>query len=82
MEYQLVVIKISRREQAAAAVQQQLTGFGCNIKVRLGLHDLPAGQCTPSGLIILEVTGEQQEIDKLLMGLEQIDGVTARYMTI
>lgn len=82
MEYQLAVIKVSQREQAAPEVQRCLTEFGCNIKVRLGLHDLPADSCTPSGLIVLELAGEQQGIDSMLERLNSIDGVFVQYLRI
>ena len=82
MEYQLVAIKVGQREDSASKVQAILTSFGCNIKVRLGLHDLPEGACSPTGLIILQVTAQAADLDKFLDELNQLADVVARSLTI
>ena len=82
MEYQLVAVKVEQRENAATAVQSVLTQFGCSIKVRLGLHDLPEGACSPSGLIILQVSADPGEVESFLGNLNKIDGVTAKSLVI
>ncbi len=82
MEYQIVAIKIGHREDKATAVQDVLTKFGCNIKVRLGLHDLPEGACSPSGLILLQVSAEEKELKVFLDQLNSMEEVTARSLTI
>ncbi|MDC7235078.1 MAG: hypothetical protein PQJ58_17730 [Spirochaetales bacterium] len=82
MEYQLVAVKVGHREDTAASVQTVLTEFGCNIKVRLGLHDLPEGACSPAGLIILQVTAAQEELDAFLNKLNAVDGVVAKSLSI
>lgn len=82
MEYQLVAIKVGHREDTATAVQDILTGFGCNIKVRLGLHDLPDDACSPAGLIILQVSAENSVLDDFLKSLNALDEVVARSLLI
>ncbi len=82
MEYQLVAIKVGQREDTATQVQSILTSFGCHIKVRLGLHDLPEGACSPMGLIILQVTAPEDEVETFTDKLNALDGVTARTLTI
>ncbi len=82
MEYQLVAIKVEQREEAATAVQKVLTSFGCNIKVRLGLHDLPEGACDPAGLIVLQVVATEKELADFLSGLNAINGVSAKSLVI
>lgn len=82
MEYQLVAVKVGQREDSATKVQSVLTSFGCNIKVRLGLHDLPEGVCSPAGLIILQVNAEENEIAGFVKKLNAIEDVTARSLTI
>ena len=82
MEYHLVAVKIEKRENDATEVQKLLTNFGCNIKVRLGLHDVPANVCSPSGLIILEVVAEDKEINQFVDQLNNIESVTAKYLKI
>lgn len=82
MEYQLVVVKVGSRENTAAKVQSILTSFGCNIKVRLGLHDLPEGACSPEGLIILQVTASDDELKKILDELNGLGDVVAKSLLI
>lgn len=82
MEYQLVAIKVGHREDTATAVQEILTRFGCNIKVRLGLHDLPADACSPSGLIILQVAADDKELDGFLNSLNKLDEVVAKSLSL
>lgn len=80
MTYNLVAIKIDARENCATSVQGILTRYGCNIKVRLGLHDLPADACSSSGLIILEVVGD--EVPEMVGALKAVDGVTVEQITL
>ncbi len=82
MEYQLVAIKVGHREDTAAKVQGILTEFGCNIKVRLGLHDLPSEACSPSGLIILQVEAEESVLQGFLVSLNKVDGVIAKTISL
>ncbi|MDD3535771.1 MAG: hypothetical protein PHC50_06490 [Candidatus Cloacimonetes bacterium] len=66
MVYKVVLIKIDHRASEATKVQSILTEYGCNIKVRLGLHEVSKEFCANDGLIVLEVEGEIGEmIDKL-----------------
>ncbi len=82
MTYKLVIIKNANREESATRMQQLLTDFGCYIKVRLGLHDVPADVCSPSGLIILEVVAEKAQIEELVDQLNSLPDVTAQMVVI
>ncbi len=82
MEYQIVAVKVGHREDTATRVQSILTSFGCNIKVRLGLHDLPEGACSPMGLILLQVTAQEKELNAFLDELNGVEEVVARSLTI
>lgn len=82
MEYQLVAVKVGKREDSASKVQEILTSFGCNIKVRLGLHDLPEGTCSPIGLIVLQVTAQEDELKVFLEEMNKLEDVVARYLRI
>ena len=55
MTYKLMLIKIDHRSTEAVKVQSVLTKYGCNIKVRLGLHEVSNDFCSNDGLIVLEV---------------------------
>jgi hypothetical protein len=82
MDYQLVAIKIGSREDTATQVQKVLTGFGCNIKVRLGLHDLPENACSPSGLVILQTTADEAALSAFLSELNEMEDVTAKSLSL
>jgi hypothetical protein len=78
MIYKVVLVKIDHRATEATRVQEILTDFGCNIKVRLGLHEVSKEFCANDGLVVLEVEGEQDILDKMLEKLNAIEYVTAR----
>jgi hypothetical protein len=82
MNYKLVIIKNENREESATRMQQMLTDFGCYIKVRLGLHDVPADICSPSGLLVLEVVAEEAKIQDLVDQLNGLSRVTAQMVII
>ncbi len=71
----IVGIKTSNRIDNAAAVQQVLTKYGCIIKTRIGLHETKYGQCSFCGIILLEITNDNQSEDliKDLCEIEQIE---------
>ena len=51
MTYKLMLIKIDHRSTEAVKVQSVLTKYGCNIKVRLGLHEVSNNFCSISELM-------------------------------
>jgi ribose 5-phosphate isomerase len=74
----LVLIMVANRKEAAVKVQQVLTGWGCMIKTRLGIHDGVLEQCTETGLLILEVVGEEEKKAEMERKLNVIPGVVAK----
>jgi hypothetical protein len=80
MIYKVVLVKIDHRSTEATKVQEILTQYGCSIKVRLGLHEVSQEFCANDGLVILEVDGDQQELNKMLEALNKVDYVQARYI--
>ncbi|MDD2331360.1 MAG: hypothetical protein PHI68_01770 [Candidatus Cloacimonetes bacterium] len=78
MTYKVILIKIDHRSTEALKVQNILTEYGCNIKVRLGLHEVSKEYCANDGLVILEVDGKSEELDTMLKGLNQIEYVDAK----
>lgn len=57
----ILLILIGQRKQAAVQVQNVLTGWGCMIKTRLGIHDGVMENCSEHGLLILELAGERKK---------------------
>ena len=78
MKKTVVLIMVSSRKESAAKVQQILTGWGCMIKTRLGIHEGVLDDCTETGLIILEIVGEEEKKAKMERKLNVIPGVVAR----
>ncbi len=74
----VMVVLISKRHDAAAKVQSVLTGWGCVIKTRLGIHEGVEDNCSENGLLFLDLVGEQEKLVELERKLNLFDGVTAR----
>jgi hypothetical protein len=80
MTYKIVLIKIDQRSQEASLVQGILTEYGCNIKVRLGLHEASNEFCAQDGMVILQVEGKPEELNIMLDKLNVIEYVQAKLM--
>jgi hypothetical protein len=66
-------IHISQRTENVPAVQAVLTKYGCNIRTRLGIHDADATSCSPSGLVLVDVFGDEvEDFYKELSGLSGV----------
>ncbi len=80
MIYKVILIKIDHRSVEAAKVQSILTEYGCNIKVRLGLHEVSKEVCANDGLIVLEVEGDKRKLNKIVALLNKVDYVQAQLL--
>jgi len=78
----IVAILVHHRGESAVKVQQVLTGWGCMITTRLGLHEGVLDDCTQTGLIIVEMVGESEKIDEFVRKLNLIKGVSAKLITL
>lgn len=78
MIYKVVLIKIDHRSTEAVKVQNILTEYGCNIKVRLGLHEVSKDFCANDGLIVLEVDGTADELKSIVEALNKVEYVDAK----
>ena len=63
-------------------VQKILTGWGCFVKTRLGIHDGVLENCSDSGLIFLELTGEPEKHEEIARKLNLVKGVDARLVPL
>ena len=52
-------IKLDNRLETAVRFQKTITGFGCEIKTRIGLHDTEG--CADFGIIILIISEKSAE---------------------
>ena len=78
----ILAILQENRVETATKVQEILTQNGCNIRFRLGLHDAGLESCSNSGMILLQICGEQKEAEKLLNELKSVPHVKAKLMSL
>jgi hypothetical protein len=71
-----------QREKTATRVQDILTAFGCNIRVRLGLHEVSPDFCSPQGLILLVVCGDDKQVSDLAGQLSALPDVKVQTMPL
>jgi hypothetical protein len=73
-------VLLPNRFQEAVKFQELLTQYGCNIRTRLGLHEVCDHKCSVSGLILLEMYGDEEQILELEEKLRGLDGVQVQKM--
>lgn len=73
-------VYITDRVKEAVEVQNILTRYGCSIKTRLGLHEVVKDYCSTSGLILLELTGDEKDKENLEKDLKNIEGLQIQKM--
>lgn len=74
MKHTILGVHISKRVESVPAVQAVLTKYGCNIRVRLGLHDADSTKCAPGGLLLIDAFGpDVEEFYKELQALAGVD---------
>ena len=78
----ILAILQENRVETATKVQEILTQNGCNIRFRLGLHDAGLETCSNSGLILLQICGEQTEAEMLLNESKAVPHVKAKLMSL
>lgn len=78
----ILLILVGQRKQAAVQVQKVLTGWGCMIKTRLGIHDGVMENCSDQGLLILELAGEREKMNELARKVSLIKGVSSKLVDL
>ena len=73
-------VQVTNRVENIPGVQEILTEYGCNIKTRLGLHDVTESHCSNVGLLILETYGDEADILKMEAKLKKTKGLTVKKM--
>jgi hypothetical protein len=73
-------IHITDRIRHAQKVQDLFTEYGCSIKTRIGLHTVSDKFCSPNGLVLLEMAGDEKPIFELIDKLGDIEGVDVKKM--
>ena len=73
-------VHLTDRATQVPQMQALLTQYGCNIKTRLGLHDVADNACSPRGLILLEMYGDLRSCRELKRKLLLLEGVDVQEM--
>jgi hypothetical protein len=73
-------VHVTDRMKNALELQKAFSEFGCQIKTRLGLHEVSASACSPNGLVILEMVGDDAVVDRAAARFSAIDGVEVQQM--
>lgn len=76
----IIGAKIGARTETAPKVQAVLTEHGCNIRTRVGLHEVAGDFCAPGGVVLLDMYGDPADIDACYNKLAAIDGVSVQRM--
>ncbi len=81
MACNIMVVKIGSRRDRSPQVQEVLAKFGCSIKVRLGLHETE-DVCSDEGILVLQLTGEKDEMNDLEKALNKVPSVQAKMVIL
>jgi hypothetical protein len=81
-EKTIMAVLIKNRKETTEQVQKILTGWGCIIKTRLGIHDGVLDNCSDTGLLILEIVGTKEQHEEFARKLNLLNGVKAKYMDL
>lgn len=73
-------VLLRKRTITSTSFQDILSRHGCNIKTRIGIHNATDNVCSPDGVILLDVIGEDADIQNLEKDLKNIDGAEIQKM--
>jgi cell division protein FtsI/penicillin-binding protein 2 len=82
MECNIMIVKIGERRKKSPEVQEVLSKFGCSIKTRLGLHEASESLCSEEGVLVLQLTGDRDEMKKLEKALNEMESIKAKMVMI
>jgi hypothetical protein len=76
----IIGIHVQDRIHQVPDIQKIFTDYGCNIRTRLGLHEVDANNCSVTGLIILETIGREEQIISMIDTLNRMEGIEVQKM--
>lgn len=79
-DHVILGIHITDRIHNASEVQKVFTEYGCNIKTRLGLHEVAENYCAGEGVVLLEIIGGSEIRQGMLGKLQKIQGIEVKEM--
>ena len=78
--YYIIGLRVDHRRSNALNLQKALTEFGCNIRLRVGLHETSEEFCSDDGVIMLQACGDRETIDRMVEAFNAMEGVSAKMM--
>ena len=78
----IIGIRVNHRVANAVGLQELLTKYGCNIKLRVGLHETSEKYCSDDGVIMLQVCGEKADLEAMLAALNAVEGIKAKMLEL
>ena len=79
-KHYILGIHVTSRVTLAGEIQKIFTEYGCNIKTRVGFHDVSESYCSPTGVIVLDMFDEEAVCEEMVAKLEAIDGIEIQKM--
>lgn len=73
-------LHITDRLTRASEIQRVFSEHGCNIKTRLGLHEVSDSFCSAQGIVLLELCGADAELESMERKLAAVEGVEVQKM--
>jgi len=80
VDHVILGVHITDRLKKAGEVQKVFTEYGCNIKTRLGLHEVAGDYCAGVGVVLLEIIGGPEVRGGMVKSLGAIEGVEVKEM--
>ncbi len=80
--YYIIGLRVNHRTGNALKLQEALTQFGCNIKLRVGLHETGENFCSDDGVIMLQVSGDLTIVQQMMDAFNAMEGVSAKMMDL
>ena len=78
----IIGVRVNHRVANAVGLQELLTKYGCNIKLRVGLHETSEKYCSDDGVIMLQVCGEKSELEAMASALNAVEGIRAKMLEL
>ena len=69
----IIGVRVNHRVANAVGLQEVLTKYGCNIKLRVGLHETSEKFCADDGVIMLQVCGEKADLEGMVSALNAME---------
>jgi len=79
-EIRILGLLITDRIKESGNTQKTLSRYARIIKSRLGFHEVTENVCSRVGVIVLQLSGEREECEKLEAELKQIGGIEVQRM--